>query len=89
MLSDLETGREIARHGVSQGKGEVIRNNDHYRDKQLRITELEASISQRLGADGSRLWPGSRQAYCPSSPVFREHAVALTAAMANRRRRTA
>lgn len=31
-------------------------------------------------ADGTRLWPGSRQAYCPSSPVFR----AATAALARR-----
>lgn len=29
-------------------------------------------------ADGSRLWPGARQAFCPSSPVFREHALRLT-----------
>lgn len=35
-------------------------------------------------ADGTRLWPGSRQAYCPSSPVFREHAAGLAAAMAHR-----
>src|SRR5690606_37150051 len=28
-------------------------------------------------ADGTRLWPGSRQAFCPSSPVYREHATAL------------
>ena len=28
-------------------------------------------------ADGTRLWPGSRQAWCPSSPVFRERALAL------------
>ena len=25
--------------------------------------------------DGTALWPGSRQAWCPSSPVFREHAL--------------
>lgn len=34
--------------------------------------------------DGVRLEFGSRQAYCPSSPVFREHALRLTAAMARR-----
>ena len=28
--------------------------------------------------------PGSRQAWCPSSPVYREHALALTAALAER-----
>jgi beta-galactosidase len=33
---------------------------------------------------GNRVWPGSRQAFCPSSPVFREHALTLVEAMATR-----
>jgi beta-galactosidase len=35
-------------------------------------------------ADGARLWPGSRQAYCPSSPVYRAAAVALVEQLATR-----
>lgn len=35
-------------------------------------------------ADGSRIWPGARQAFCPSSPVFREHALRLTHKIAER-----
>lgn len=35
-------------------------------------------------ADGRTLWPGGRQAYCPSSPVFAEHALALCEAMGSR-----
>jgi beta-galactosidase len=35
-------------------------------------------------ADGTRLWPGGRQAWCPSSPVFRERALSLVGAMAER-----
>ena len=35
-------------------------------------------------ADGTILSPGSRQAFCPSSPVYRERAVALCTAMAER-----
>ncbi|MGH3328199.1 MAG: beta-galactosidase [Streptomycetales bacterium] len=34
--------------------------------------------------DGRRLWPGARQAYCPSSPVYRERATALAEALATR-----
>ncbi len=34
--------------------------------------------------DGRTLWPGSRQAYCPSSPVFRERAAALAEQLATR-----
>ncbi|MEU1607582.1 beta-galactosidase [Micromonospora matsumotoense] len=33
---------------------------------------------------GSVLWPGGRQAYCPSSPIFRERSLALVDAVADR-----
>ncbi|MEV0005766.1 beta-galactosidase [Micromonospora sp. NPDC050980] len=35
-------------------------------------------------ADGALLWPGGRQAYCPSSPVFRDRSLALVEAVAKR-----
>jgi beta-galactosidase len=35
-------------------------------------------------ADGTVLWPGGRQGFCPSSPVYREHALRLCRAMAER-----
>lgn len=34
--------------------------------------------------DGHTLWPGSRQAWCPSSAVYREQALALTRQLAQR-----
>lgn len=34
--------------------------------------------------EGHTLWPGGRQAFCPSSPVYRERAQALSRAMAER-----
>lgn len=34
--------------------------------------------------DGTRRYPGGRQAFCPSSPVFREAALSLAAAVAER-----
>ncbi|QTE31290.1 beta-galactosidase [Pengzhenrongella sicca] len=36
--------------------------------------------------DGSTLWPGGRQHWRPTSPVFREHALRLVTAMAERYR---
>jgi beta-galactosidase len=33
---------------------------------------------------GTRLWPGSRQHYCPSSPVYRDHAGRLVEQVARR-----
>ncbi|HYO33890.1 MAG TPA: beta-galactosidase [Nocardioidaceae bacterium] len=35
-----------------------------------------------VNASGSKLWPGGRQAYCPSSPVYREHALRLCQTLA-------
>jgi beta-galactosidase len=35
-------------------------------------------------ADGTRLWHGARQHYCPSSPIYRSAAQRLVEAMANR-----
>jgi beta-galactosidase len=37
-----------------------------------------------VDAEGRTLWPGSRQSWCPSSPVFREHALRLVREMAQR-----
>ncbi|WP_241521882.1 beta-galactosidase [Arthrobacter pityocampae] len=37
-------------------------------------------------ADGGTLWPGARQHWRPTSPVFREHALKLVTAMAERYR---
>jgi beta-galactosidase len=37
-----------------------------------------------IRADGTRLWPGARQHYCPSSPVYRELAVRLAEQVAKR-----
>jgi beta-galactosidase len=34
--------------------------------------------------DGTTLWPGARQAYCPSSPVYRERALILCTRLAER-----
>lgn len=35
-------------------------------------------------ADGTRLWPGARQAFCPSSPVVRNYGLRLVEAIATR-----
>ncbi|GAB1688615.1 beta-galactosidase [Krasilnikovia sp. M28-CT-15] len=37
-----------------------------------------------VAADGTRRFPGGRQAWCPSSPVYRRHALALVEQVAKR-----
>lgn len=55
-LCDLTSGREIARHRLSKGKGLMIKNADHYRDKQEKIDALEQDIVRQLGEEcGKRL----------------------------------
>ncbi|MGA8979703.1 MAG: beta-galactosidase [Pedococcus sp.] len=47
---------------------------------------LSAAHPEILPVDheGHTLWPGSRQAWCPSSPVYRDYALALTTQLAQR-----
>lgn len=47
------------------------------------LTRLHPEILPEL-ADGTRLWPGGRQHYCPSSPAYREAARRLVTALADR-----
>jgi beta-galactosidase len=47
------------------------------------LTRLHPEILPVL-ADGTRLWPGGRQHYCPSSPAYREGARRLVTALADR-----
>ncbi|MGP3983592.1 beta-galactosidase [Streptomyces sp. KR80] len=39
-----------------------------------------------MRADGTRLWPGGRQQYCPSSPVYRRYAARLVEQIGRRYR---
>ncbi|MEN8250626.1 MAG: IS21 family transposase [Bacteroidota bacterium] len=55
-IHDPKTGQKIASHVLHQGKGQIIKNNDHYRDKSQQISDLEQSIQQTLGkTTGQRL----------------------------------
>ncbi len=48
-LFDLESHEQVACHPLSSGQGEIIKNTDHYRDKQLRIEQLEQQLSELIG----------------------------------------
>ncbi len=47
------------------------------------LTTLHPEILP-VADDGTTRWPGGRQAWCPSSPIFREYALRLTAELARR-----
>ncbi len=48
-IIDLESHERIACHSLSSGQGEIIKNTDHYRNKQLRIEQLEQQLSDLIG----------------------------------------
>ena len=80
VLSDLESGAEIARHGLCLGKGQVIKNNDHYRDKRARIDELEGTIRERLGeASGAALCALLKQT---NPKIYKDQLVGVKALLA-------
>ena len=54
IISELESGKEIARHVLSRGRGEVIKNTNHYRDREKQIADYEAEIKGHLGEEGCR-----------------------------------
>ncbi|MCO4255324.1 beta-galactosidase [Pseudarthrobacter cellobiosi] len=47
------------------------------------LTTLHPEILPQ-SASGTRAWPGGRQAWCPSSPLYREHALRLVQEVARR-----
>jgi transposase len=40
--------QEIARHDIQTGKGAIVTNRDHYRDKETTIRQLEAQIGEMV-----------------------------------------
>ena len=49
LITDLSSGEVIARHVLSCAKGEVVKNTNHYRDREQQIAELEADLAEVLG----------------------------------------
>jgi len=49
IITDPLTGKEVAEHAICQGKGRIIKNNNHYRDHKKRVRDLEVLVEDRLG----------------------------------------
>ena len=55
-------GEHLASHPLSPGKGAIVKNGDHYRDKARQAADLEAEIGEALGEEvGRRLCRQLRQ----------------------------
>lgn len=56
LIHDLDSSEPLARHALCPGKGQVIRNRDHYRDRSQQIGDYEVRVTARLGQhNGERL----------------------------------
>jgi len=56
LIHDLENREEIARHAVCEGKGRIIKDPSHYRDREQQIADYERAIGELIGAsEGGRL----------------------------------
>lgn len=63
VIQDAQSGECIATHPLNAGKGVIVKNSDHYRNKSQRIAVLEEEIAAALGADlGPRLCRQLKQA---------------------------
>ncbi|TJX12990.1 IS21 family transposase [Tissierella creatinini] len=47
-IFDLETGEEIARHEIPQSKGNLVKNNNHRRDKSKKIQAMIDNVLKRF-----------------------------------------
>ena len=48
IVCDPASGEVIARHTLAVGSGEIVKNTNHYRDRQQRIADLETAIAECL-----------------------------------------
>lgn len=47
----IASGSQIATHDISMGKGQIVKNNNHYRDYKKKITDHEGEIYAILGEE--------------------------------------
>ncbi|MBF0200660.1 MAG: IS21 family transposase [Desulfamplus sp.] len=50
-IYDIASGRQIATHKICMEKGQIVKNNNHYRDYQKKITDHENDIYAILGEE--------------------------------------
>ena len=53
---DRESGEIVAKHVLATGKGEIVKNTDHYRDRTQQIADYEQAVREQLGEEaGARI----------------------------------
>jgi hypothetical protein len=55
IICDSESSEVIATHDINQRKGEIIKNNNHYRDHQKLVSDREHEVSEIIGHELSEM----------------------------------
>ena len=77
-FDDLDAVRDLlAANGIGVNLGTGTSSTPAW------LTTAHPEILPRT-ADGTARWPGGRQAFCPSSPIYRERALALVEQVSTR-----
>ncbi len=48
IVCDPASGEPIARHTLAVGRGEIVKNTNHYRDREQCLADLESAIAEYL-----------------------------------------
>ena len=51
VIKDIDSFQTIATHDIHEAKGKIIKNNNHYRDYEKRISESEGEVCSLIGKD--------------------------------------
>jgi len=51
LIYEIASGSQIAIHDISMEKGQIVKNSNHYRDYQKKITDYESEIYTILGEE--------------------------------------
>ena len=72
---------EVARHTLMAGKGHIVKNTEHYRDRSQRIATYEQKIEQQLGTSlGGQLCALIKQT---SPKIYRDQLAGVSQLLAN------
>ncbi|WP_323012395.1 IS21 family transposase [Castellaniella sp.] len=101
VITDLESGSVIATHTLCVGRGQIAKNNHHYRDHAQRITDLEQEIATLIPSPDAqalcatlkhtspRIYKDQLVAVCKMLRVYAKTDAGLIAALARRPSMTA
>jgi hypothetical protein len=86
LILDPNTGKPMANHQIPAGKGNLVKNNNHYRDFSIELNDLkvkasallnvynsDGSIVERLVKDNPRIARDQLRAICKLTNTFGSH----------------